>query len=86
MIAHNSHARLEGESWGEGEEETGDQRKEVQEGTLKSVADVPIGHFRSGVWDARDMRRYRLRCVVSPSKKELRIIPILSRQEWRELQ
>ena len=40
---------------GEGQEETGDQRKEDRIGTLTPGADAPTGLFRSGVLDARSI-------------------------------
>ena len=36
----------------------GDQRKGNQKRTPMSGADIPIGLFRSGVWDARDRIKY----------------------------
>ena len=43
---------------GEREEEAGDKMKVGRKGTPTSGADVPIGLFRSGVWNASGRRKY----------------------------
>ena len=56
----NSLVRKEGEE----EEEAGGRRKGVQIGTPTSDANAPIGPTRSGVSDARNMRKHGRRCGV----------------------
>ena len=49
--------------------EGGEADAEDHKGTLTSSIDFPIGLFQSGMWDARDMRKYGFRYGFPINKK-----------------